>query len=97
MFEVHYFSPAGKRSKRGSGHHPLRTFYSYNCRLTEVLIDHLKYLCYACELVMQIERNRERRGSMETHLDYLMENDDEIIRLEIKTDIKDVHQARRTC
>lgn len=29
---------------------------------------------------------------MESHLDYLMENDEEIARLEVKTDIKAVHQ-----
>ena len=32
---------------------------------------------------------------METHLDYLMENDEEIVRLEVKTDIKVVHQQAR--
>jgi ubiquinone/menaquinone biosynthesis C-methylase UbiE len=32
---------------------------------------------------------------MESHSDYLMENDEEIIRLEIKTDIKIVHQQAR--
>jgi SAM-dependent methyltransferase len=32
---------------------------------------------------------------METHLDYLMENEEEIVRLEIKTDIKVVHRQAR--
>ena len=32
---------------------------------------------------------------METHLDYLMENDEEIVRLEIKTDINAVHRQAR--
>lgn len=32
---------------------------------------------------------------MDSHLDYLMENDEEIVRLEIKTDINAVHQQAR--
>lgn len=32
---------------------------------------------------------------MDSHLDYLMENDEEIVRLEIKTDVKAVHQQAR--
>jgi SAM-dependent methyltransferase len=40
-------------------------------------------------------RHHGHYGRMETLLDYLMENDEEIVRLEIKTDIEAVHRQAR--